>query len=148
MYHRIISAIFIAFLTVVCFPNLIKGQSTDSLRYLIDNGQVKDDSHKYDLICQVIEKINDAESKIRYSDLAIELAQKLDILPALPYLMKGEASLDCGLHALALECFLNAAKYYKKNDDSSNLGRAYLSVAETYNMLGNRDNEKLYLQNA
>ncbi len=110
MCHRIISAILVAFLTVVCSPDLIKGQSIDSLLYLIDNDLVKDDSEKYDLLCQVIKDINDAESKIQYCDQAIELAQKLDILPALPYLKKGEAYLDSGKFALALECFITGSQ--------------------------------------
>ncbi len=146
--HRIISAIIVAFLFIVCSPGLIKGQSIDSLLYLIDNDLVKDDSDKYDLLCQVIKDINDAESIIRYSDQAIELAHKLDILPALPYLKKGEACLDYGKLALALECFIQAASYYEKNDNSAELGRAYLLMAHTYNLQGTRKNEKLYLQNA
>ena len=148
MSHRIISAILVAFITLVCSPDLIKGQSIDSLLYLIDNDLVKDDSDKYDLLCLVIGNINDAESKIRYCDQAIELAQKLDVLPALPNLKKGEAYIDIGKLALALKCFINAASYYKENDDSSNLGRVYVLMAETYNTQGNHDNEKLYLQNA
>ena len=148
MHHRIISAILVAFLTIVCSPDPVKGQSIDSLLYLIDNDLLKDDSEKYDLLCQVIGDINDAESKIHYSDLAIGLAQKLDILPALPYLKKGEACLDSGNLPLALECFIQAANYYEKNDNSADLGNAYLLMAETYNLQGNSDNEKLYLQNA
>ena len=68
MHHRILSAILFALLSFVCFPDLIRGQSTDSLLYLIDNDLVKDESHKYDLLCQVIEEIQDTESKIRYSE--------------------------------------------------------------------------------
>ncbi len=148
MHHRIISAILVTFLTVVCSPNVIKGQSLDSLLYLVNNDLVKEDSDKYDLLCQVITRINDAESKIQYSDLAIELAQKLDILPALPYLMKGEAYLDLGKLALALEYFFQAANYSRETGNGPFLGRAYMSMAEAYNMQGNPDNEKLYLQNA
>lgn len=146
--HRIISAILVAFLTVVCSPGLIKGQSIDSLLYLIDNDLVKDDSDKYDLLCQVIEEIWDPESKIRYCDQAIELAQKLDILPALPYLMKGVAYIDVGKLPSALECFIQAAKYYEIDGYNLGLGTAYSYMAETYNKQGNRENEKLYLQNA
>ena len=148
MHHRIISAILVAFLTIVCSPDPVKGQSIDSLLHFIDNDLLKDDSEKYDLLCQVIGDIHDAESKIHYSDLAIGLAQKLDILPALPYLKKGEACLDSGNLPLALECFIQAANYYEKNDNSADLGNAYLLMAETYNLQGNSDNEKLYLQNA
>ncbi len=148
MDHRIVSVILVTFFTVVCSPNVVKGQSIDSLLYLIDNDLVKNDSEKYDLLCRVIPDINDNKSIIRYCDQALELAQKLDILPAQPYLMKGEAYLDYGNYAMALECFINAASYYEKNDDFSNLGTAYILMAETYNQQGNRQNEKLYLQNA
>ena len=148
MPRRIITAILFAFLMFVYFPGLLKGQSLDSLLYLIDNDLLKDDSEKYDLICEAIEDIYDPERKIYYSDLAIELAQKLDILPAQPYLKKGEGYLDSGKLVLALECFIQAASYYKKSDSSGDLGNAYLLIAETYNKQGNSDNEKLYLQNA
>jgi len=149
MYHRIISAILVAFLTVVCSPGLIQGQSIDSLLYLIDNDLVKDDSDKYDLIIEVIDKdILDAESKIRYCDQAIELALKLDVLPALPYLEKGDACLLSGNYTMALEFFLKAANYFELNDNNLGLGRAYNYMAETYNKQGNHENEKLYLQNA
>jgi len=50
MYHRTVSVILAVFLTVVCSPGLIHGQSIDSLLYLIDNDLVKDDSEKYDLL--------------------------------------------------------------------------------------------------
>ncbi|MEN8230243.1 MAG: SpoIIE family protein phosphatase [Bacteroidota bacterium] len=120
----------------------------DSLLYLIDNDLVKDDSDKYDLLCEVIRDINDTESKIRYCDQAIELAQKLDIQPALPYLEKGETSLVSGNYAMALECFIQAASYYEKDGNRADLGNAYMLMAETYNLQGNRENEKLYLQNS
>jgi len=149
MSHRIISAILVALLTVVISPDLIKGQSIDSLLYLIDNDLVEDDYEKYDLLIQIIGEINDAEGEIRYCDQAIELAQKLEIQPAFPFLKKGEAFLDIGGLAMALECFLQAESYYNENDDSSNLGRVYNLIAETYNYsLGFRENEKFYLQKA
>ena len=144
--HRIISAFLVAFLTVVCSPGLIKGQSIDSLLYLIDNDLIKDDSDKYDLLCQVIEEINDAESKIRFCDQAIELAQKLDILPALPYLMKGDAYIGVGKLPLALECFIQAAKFYEIEGNNFGLARAYNYMAEAYNTQGYLENAYHYLQ--
>ena len=149
MYHRILSVILFAFLTAVCSPDVIKGQAIDSLLYLIDNDPDINDTEKYDLLCQVIRDIDDTESKIRYCDQAIELAQKLDILPALPYFEKGEAYLDSGKLALALECYIQAVNYYEKNGDSAALGRTYVSMAETYNYTRVfPENEKLYLQKA
>lgn len=149
MNHRIISAILVVLLTLVCSPDLVKGQSIDSLLYLIDNATDLNDSEKYDLLCQVLEDINDDETKIRYCDQAIELAQKLDKQPALPYLEKGEAYLSSGKLALALECYIQAVNYYEKNGNSIELGRAYLSMAETYNLSHYfPENEKFYLHKA
>jgi serine phosphatase RsbU (regulator of sigma subunit)/Tfp pilus assembly protein PilF len=116
--------------------------------YLIDNDLVKDDAEKYELLIEVIEGISDSESKLRYCDEAIELAQKLDIFPALPYYLKGEAYFDVGKYELALEYFIQAANYYEEIEDQRNLGRTYNSMAIIYNQQGNRDNEKLYLQKA
>jgi serine phosphatase RsbU (regulator of sigma subunit) len=148
MSHRIISVLFIAFIILVGSPDHIKGQSLDSLLYLIDNDLVKDDSEKYDLLCQVIEDLDDPESEIRYCDQAIELAHKLDIQPAYPYLKKGEAYIDLGKLSLALEFVIQAANYYEIDDNITDLARAHLLMAEMYNLLGNPENEKIYLQNA
>ena len=148
MVYRIISAILVALLTVVCSPDTVNGQSIDSLLYIIENDQVVDDVEKYDLICQVIRKTLDTDSKIRYCDQAIEIAQNLDILPALPYLEKGGVYLEIGRYESALDCFLKAATYYDQDENQKYLGRAYNSIAITYSRLGDRDNEKYYLQNA
>jgi len=148
MAHRFLSVITVAFFVVVFTPELVKGQSTDSLLYVIDNDLVQDESEQYRLLCQVIADMTDAERKMRYSDQAIELAQKLDVPPALPYLMKGEAYLEYGDFEAALKCFIQAANDYEAMGEISDIGRAYLLMAETYNYQGNADNEKLYLQKA
>jgi len=150
MCHRIISVFLATFLAVVYSPAVVKGQSTDSLIHLIDNDLVKDDADKYDLLCKIIQDlpVAETENKIRYSDQAIELAQNLDILPALPYLKKGEGYLNEGNLTSALECFINAANNFKTIDDSAGLGRTYGYMAEAYNMQGNHENAKQYLQSA
>ncbi len=148
MFYRIISAILVAF-TIVVTPDVIHGQSIDSLLYLIDNDLVEDDADKYDLLIQVVEDINDTDSIIRYCDQAIELAQGLDILPALPYLIKGEECLISGKLVLAFECFLQVASFYEELEDDSELARAYLLMANVYNVFRVfPENEKLYLQKA
>jgi serine phosphatase RsbU (regulator of sigma subunit)/Tfp pilus assembly protein PilF len=147
MHRRILSAILAVFLTVVCYPDLIQGQSTDSLLYLIENDLVTDDAEKYKLLCEVIAELDNDERKIRYSDQAIELAQKLDILPALPYLMKGEVYLTQGDYVAAFGDLIKAADYFEELGELSDVARAHMLMAELYNALGNRENEKLYLQN-
>ena len=148
MGRRFFPVIVVAFLVVVCPPDFIRGQSTDSLLYLVDNDLAKDDLEKYRLLCQVIAKLDDDEHKIRYCDQAIDLAQKLDILPALPFLMKGEVYLVIGDFEAALEYFIQAANYYEELGEVSDLGRAHLLMAELFSQMGNRENEKIYLQRA
>ena len=133
---------------MVYSPSAIKGQSVDSLLYLIDNDLVDDNLEKYNLLCEVIKDIDDAETKIRYCDLAIELAEKLDILPVNPYIRKGEVYLDSGWHKQALECFMKAASYSKLNNDMPKLGRAYNNITITYSEQGNHELEELYLWKA
>ena len=148
MVHRIVSALLIALLIVVCSPDLVNGQPVDSLLYVIDNDLVQNDAEEYDLLCQVIPEIDEPETRIRYCDRAIELAQKLEILPAQPYELKGNAYADVGKYALALEYLIEAAGYYEQNEDYRSLGRTYNSVGIIYNLQGNRENEKRYLQMA
>ncbi|MFO7852348.1 MAG: SpoIIE family protein phosphatase [Bacteroidota bacterium] len=147
MHYRIISIFLLALLTVIS-PAVIKGQSLDSLLYIIDNDLVEDKNEKYKLLCKVLRETDDDEAKIRYCDLAIELAEKLDILPVQPYIQKGEVHLDAGNYALALECFMEAASYSKINNDLANLGSAYNYIMITYGKQGNHENEKLYNQKA
>jgi serine phosphatase RsbU (regulator of sigma subunit) len=148
MNHRLISTLLITCLTAVCSPDLIRGQSLDSLLYLIENNLVKDDAERYDLLCVVIDELYDADSIIHYSDQAIELAQKLDILPDLPYLRRGDAYMSTGNLPMALECLIQAASYYETNNNVIGLGMTYSSMSETYNRQGNHDNAQLYLLKA
>jgi signal transduction histidine kinase len=62
--------------------------------------------------------------------------------------MKGLAYIDVGKLPSALECFIQAAKYYEIDGNNLGLGTAYNYMAETYNKQGNRENEQHYLQKA
>ena len=123
-------------------PTTVKGQSSDSLDL------VKDDVDKYDLLCKIASKSTDADSKLQYSEQAIKLAEKLNINPARSIVLKGFGYLDSGKLALALECFMKAANYYKADHNNIGLANTYLYIAETYNQQENRNNEKYYLKNA
>ena len=147
MRHRI-SPIFIVLIALLGSPASVEAQELDSLIYLIENDLVKDDAEKYKFLCEVIEDLYDSDLKIQYSDQAIELAEKLDIQPALPYIAKGEAYLDLGKLNLAMESIIQAASYYEEDENISDLGRARVLMAEMYNVLGNSENEKYYLQSA
>jgi serine phosphatase RsbU (regulator of sigma subunit) len=126
----------------------LHGQSTDSLLYLLNNDLVKDDIDKYDLLCKIASNSTNADNQIQYSEQAIQLAEKLNIIPARPIVLKGIGFLTSGKPALALECFMKAANYYKTASNNDGLANTYLYIAETYNLQENHNNEKYYLKNA
>jgi len=148
MYIRIISAFFIAFLTAICSPAFIFGQSTDSLLYLLNNNLVEGDSAKYELLCKIIANTRDVESRLRFCDQAMELAEKLKIPAAKPHIYKGECYLNSGNLASALECFMEAANSYEKYNNIEGLALAYQYISETYSQQDNLDNAKIYLKRA
>ncbi len=148
MYYRIYSAFYIAFFLIINLQITVNAQSTDSLLNLLNHDLIKDDVEKYNLLCKIASNLPDADSKIQYSEQAIKLAEKLNILPAQPTMYKGIGYLNSGNLASALECFMKAADYYIADHNSKGLARAYLYIAETYNMQNNPDNEKNYLKNA
>jgi serine phosphatase RsbU (regulator of sigma subunit) len=148
MYSRFISAICIAFFMAINSLIVVHGQSTDSLLYLLNNDLVKDDADKYDLLCKIASNLTDADSKLQYSELAIILAEKLNLNPAQPFVYKGIGYLSSGNLASALECFVKAANYYKAAKSNKGLANTYLYIAETYNLQENHNNEKYYLKNA
>ncbi len=129
-------------------PSTVLGQSVDSLIYILENKQIKDDAEKYELLCQIISQPDYFENKIQYCNQAIELAQEMDSIPAYPYLYKGIAYLDLGLTAQALESFYTAANYYKSGGQSLDLARTYQYIAETFNQQENYDIAKKYIQDA
>lgn len=147
MYNRLISAIFIAFLMAIN-PLIVKGQSTDSLLYLLNHDLVKEDANKFELLCKIAESSADADTILKYSEQAIKLAEKLNKNPAQPTILKGTVYLYSGKLAMALECFVKAANYYKTGHNNIGIGIAYIDISEVYNQQGNTDNAKYYLKNA
>jgi two-component system, NtrC family, sensor kinase len=148
MYYRITLVFCIAFVTAINAPTIVSGQSNDSLLYLLNNDLVKDDAEEYELLCRIASNSTDADSILKYSEQAIKLAEELNILPAQPTVYKGIGYLNSGKLASALECFMKAANYYKKDRNNKGLATVYLYISEAYNLQENRDNEKYYLKNA
>jgi len=148
MYYRIISTLCIAFLMAINSLIPVNGQSTDSLLYRFNNNLVKDSVDKYDLLCKIALNSADVDSKLKYSEQAIKLAEKLNIPPARPTVLKGFAYLNSGKLASALDCFMKAATYYKADQNNTGLAAAYIYISETYNQQANYNNSKIYLKNA
>lgn len=148
MKHRIISVLFVAVFMATFTPAGVFGQSVDSLIYLLDHKQFKDDAEKYELLCEIIEQPEHLENRIQYCDQAIELAQRLKIFPAQPYTCKGREYVNSGTLVLALECFITVAKYYETDGQSLGLANSYLDIGETYNQQENFDIAQNYIQDA
>jgi two-component system, NtrC family, sensor kinase len=148
MYYRNTFVFCVAFIIAINAPGIVSGQSKDSLLYLLNNNLVKNEAEEYKLLCRIAANSTDADSILKYSGQAITLAEELNILPAQPTVYKGIGYLNSGKLASALECFMKAANYYKKDHNDKGLATVYLYMSEVYNLQENHDNEKYYLENA
>ena len=148
MYRRIISAFCIACVLAINSLFEVKGPSIDSLLYVLNNNLVKNDADKFKLLCRIASISANADTILKYSEQAIKLAEKLNMNPAQPTVLKGIGYLNSGRLVSALECFINAANYYKAANNNQGLAAAYLYISETYNLQENHDNERYYLKNA
>ena len=148
MYNRFISAICVAFFLSINSLIVVKGQSTDSLLYLLNNGLAKDDTNKYKLLCEIASNSANADTILKYSLQAIKLAGKLNKNPAQATVLNGFGYLNSGKLASALECFIKAANYYKEDHNNSGMATAYTYMSEAYRMQENYNNAKYYLKNA
>ena len=132
MDYRIPLVFCIAFIIAINAPTMVSGQSKDSLLYLLNNDLVKDDAEKYELLCRIASNSTDADSILKYSEQALKLAEELNILPVQPIVYKGIGYLNSGKLASALECFMKAANYYKKDHNNKGLATVYLYMLQTY----------------
>jgi serine phosphatase RsbU (regulator of sigma subunit)/Tfp pilus assembly protein PilF len=148
MYNRFIYAIIIGFIIVIDSLSLVKGQSTDSLLYILNHDLVKEDNDKFNLLCEIVASSPDADTILKYSEQAIKLAEKLKQNPAQPIVLRGSVYLYAGKLSSALECFLKAADYYKQDHNNIGMGIVYIYISEVYNQQENPDNAKYYLKNA
>ena len=126
----------------------VNGQSTDSLLYSLNHDLIKEDTNRLNLLCRILSFSDDADTILKYSELAIKLSEKLNISPAQPTVYKGVGYLNSGKLASALECFMKAANYYKADHRNIGLAIVYIYISETYNQQENHDNAKYYLKNA
>ncbi len=138
----------IALFQAIYSPLVANTRDVDSLVYLIEHNSIPDDKAKYSMLCSIAQNSDDANVIIKYSSMAIKLADDLDISQAAPTAMKGIGYLNSGKLALALECFLKSASLYKTEGNSIGMATVYTYISETYNMQENHRNEVLYLKYA
>lgn len=126
----------------------VKGQSIDSLVYALNNTFVKEDTNRLDHLITILTFSDDADTILKYSEMAISLSEKLHEIPKAPTVFKGIGYLNSGRLDLALEYFLKAAAYYKDENNQVGLAIVYQYISEAYNQQENYDNAKIYLNNA
>ena len=120
----------------------------DSLLHVVNANPSGDENLKYDALCQIASVSSNADTIIKYSEQALQLAAKLGKSPARAFSYKGIGYLNSGRLAAALKCFMDAAGEYEKLDHFTGLATAYTYISQTYSMQGNHDNERLYLKKA
>jgi serine phosphatase RsbU (regulator of sigma subunit) len=148
MYYRTISVFCIAFIVAMNARTAVNGQPTDSLLSILNNDLVTDDAKKYELLCEIASTSADADTILKYSEQAIELAEELNLGPAQPMVFKGFVYLNSGRLATALGCFMKAANYYKTDHNNIGVAATYTYIAEAYSQQENYNNAKYYLKNA
>ncbi len=131
-------------LTLLC-NNVYNIPAADSIQNI--DIQAHDDL-EYIEWCSKAEKTSDVDSITRYSDNAIEVAQKLGINPARAFLLKGNGYHLSGQLTLAVECYMQAAKYDQQFNDIIGLGASYTSLADAYISQQNHNNARTYLLKA
>ncbi len=146
MHNRFISTVFFVIFVAINSITVVKGQSTDSLLYLLNHNFIKEDTNRFKFLCKIAAKSIDSDTILKYSEQAITLADKLDHNPAAAYVYKGFGYLNSGQLASALECFISAADYYKTYGNYTGMAAAYTYLSETYNQQENFDNAEFYLK--
>jgi len=148
MYYQTKSSLHFAIIMAIASLTPVNGQSTDSLVYSLNHYHIKEDTNRLNLLFSILSFSDDADTILKYSELAIKLSEKLDLSPAQPTIYKGVGYLNSGNLASALECFMKAANFYKDDPGKIGLAIVYIYMSETYNQQENHDNAKYYLNNA
>jgi len=148
MFIRLNLSILISIFLAINTLRVVNCQPSDSILYLINHGRIKDDIKKFNLLCRLASNSVDPDTILKYSDQAIVLAEKLNIIPSQAYVYKGFGYLNSGKLAAALECFMKAAGYYEADKSKVGLAATYTYISEAYHQQENYDNARHYLKSA
>ncbi len=86
------------------------------------------------------------EIKLEYSELLIKKAASDSLFDFLHigYLKKGDALLEHADYALAIESYFESLNYASRSEDEEGIGAAMIGIADSYSLIGNSDNAKIY----
>ncbi len=125
---------------------LFAQQEVDSLIVQYEKGQ--NEGSEFEILKKIAEDLTDPDSKIQYSELLIQKASEDSAFQYLHsgYLQKGNALQLKGDYAMALDAYFQSIKYAKRIDEIKGVGAVSISVADTYNMIGNPETSEEYYQ--
>lgn len=117
----------------------------DSLDQVYSTGSYEP-KDELSIIKEIAVNHRDVDKKLFYSSKLIELAQKIDSASYVfqGYLEKGNALRRKGDLSQALESYFQAAAIADKNQNNSQLGKAYISIADVYSIMDNHQNSVKY----
>ena len=138
----------VSFMLAFCVQVFSQGPvNIDSLeqRYPLSRGQ-----EKFEVLTKLSFEHTDLDKAIFYSDELIEYAQKTDSTNYLffGYLNKGNAFLKKGNLKDALESYFRGAEIATIENNSSDLGSVYVTIADVYSIIGDHQNAIRYYKSA
>jgi len=102
----------------------------------------------YELYCSRAETSFDADTVLKYSELAIEISDKSGGSASKAWALMGKGHLLAGRHSRAVECYIKAAQIYESENNMVGLAKVYTYLSNAYSSQQNHDNAKLYLRKA
>ena len=132
---------------VFCAFHVVSGQDqqlVDSLIEQYNSGTYQED--EVVMLKNIANNAIDPELKLEFSDLLIKKASPDSLFDFLHsgYLYKGNALLDKGNYALALESFFKSLNYANRSGSEVGIGALNISIADAYSIIGNSNNAEIY----
>ena len=124
-------------------------KSADSLEAYYLSGRF-DPSDSLKILEAFTASLQDPQKMLQYSNTYIEVATRKNSLESLinGYIRKGTAYRMTGDFADALKTFFYAANLAIELDNDKELGRAYITIADSYSLMGNTQNASDYYNRA
>ena len=120
----------------------------DSLKNIVDT--IDDIESKAIVLSEIAMNENNPEIKLVYSNQLIEFAMEQELYKSveLGYLQKGNALQLQGEYHEALEAYFSCLELANQKSNVEGLPPLYVSIADTYSMIGNSESAEKYYEDA
>lgn len=150
-YAKLVKAIFVFGILLFTFlPSFSQNKIvSDSLVKLYESGNYAP-NQQLDLLNKIAQNNPDPDEVIKYADLLLKEATKLD---STGYIYSGYLDLGIALEqkgdlSSALESYFKAGEFIDESTEKRKLGNLYTSIAAVYSGMGNKPNVIQYYSNA